>query len=148
MNSYNLYLQDYLRGYREKVNAGERRRNKSVWLYCLVSMNSRNQTSASILRLERLFWREEDKAYLRKVMNYRKMLVTQKVGDSFGALYDTTRYGALSKKKMRIPFNKEMRDTDLYGGFSSEKTVYAVLIESKKKDALGEYRNARICQVG
>ena len=33
---------------------------------------------------------------------------------------------------MRIPFNKEMRDTDLYGGFSSEKTVYAVLIESKK----------------
>ena len=147
MNSYNLYLQDYLRGYREKVNAGERRRNKAFG-FIVGSMNSRNPDKRINPKTGEIVWREEDKAYLRKVMNYRKMLVTQKVGDSFGALYDTTRYGALSKKKMRIPFNKEMRDTDLYGGFSSEKTVYAVLIESKKKDALGEYRNARICQVG
>ncbi len=100
------------------------------------SMNSRNPDKRINPKTGEIVWREEDKAYLRKVMNYRKMLVTQKVGDSFGALYDTTRYGALSKKKMRIPFNKEMRDTDLYGGFSSEKTVYAVLIESKKKTRL------------
>lgn len=135
VNSYNLYLQDYLRGYREKVNAGERRRNKAFG-FIVGSMNSRNPDKRINPKTGEIVWREEDKAYLRKVMNYRKMLVTQKVGDSFGALYDTTRYGALSKKKMRIPFNKEMRDTDLYGGFSSEKTVYAVLIESKKKTRL------------
>lgn len=42
----------------------------------------------------------------------------------------------LCQRKDAHSFNKEMRDTDLYGGFSSEKTVYAVLIESKKKTRL------------
>ena len=48
--------------------------------------------------LEKLFGLKEDKDYLRKVMNSRKMLVTQKVGDDFGALYDETRYAATDPK--------------------------------------------------
>lgn len=67
-------------------------------------------------------------------MNYRKMLVTQKVGDSFGALYNETRYGAAVKEGHDgIAFDKNKADTSLYGGFSSAKVVYSILVELKGK---------------
>ena len=136
VNSYNLYLQDYLRGYRKKVSAGERRRNKAFG-FIVGSMNSGNPDKRINPETGEIVWCEEDKAYLRKVMNYRKMLVTQKVGDSFGALYNETRYGTSAKEGVNgIPFDKHKQDTALYGGFSSAKTVYVVLIEAKKKTRL------------
>lgn len=79
-------------------------------------------------------WSNRAKDYLRRVMNYRKMLVTQKVGDSFGALYNETRYGAAVKEGHDgIAFDKNKADTSLYGGFSSAKVVYSILVELKGK---------------
>ena len=136
VNSYNLYLQDYLRGYREKMSAGERRRNKAFG-FIVGSMNSQDSDKRINPKTGEIAWDDEDKVYLRKVMNYRKMLITQKVGDSFGALYNETRYGTSAKEGVNgIPFDKHKQDTALYGGFSSAKTVYVVLIEAKKKTRL------------
>ena len=132
-NSYNRYLQDYLKGYREQLKAGDRKRGKAFG-FVVGSMASSDETKRVNPKTGEIVWSETDKEYLRRVMNYRKMLVTQKVGDSFGALYDGTRYGANHPKgKDGIPFEDKKKDTSLYGGFSSAKSVYSVLIESKKK---------------
>ena len=100
-------------------------------------MRSQDEQKRVNPRTGEVVWSEEDKDYLRKVMNYRKMLVTQKVGDDFGALYDETRYAATDPKGIKgIPFDGAKQDTSLYGGFSSAKPAYAVLIESKGKTRL------------
>lgn len=132
-NSYNRYLQDYLKGYREQLKADDRKRGKAFG-FVVGSMASSDENKRVNPKTGKIVWSEADKEYLRKVMNYRKMLVTQKVGDNFGALYDGTRYGANHPKaKKGIPFEDKKKDTSLYGGFSSAKVVYSVLIESKKK---------------
>lgn len=132
-NSYNRYLQDYLQGYREQLKADDRKQGKAFG-FVVGSMASSDENKRANPKTGEIVWSEVDKEYLRKVMNYRKMLVTQKVGDSFGALYDGTRYGANHPKgKDGIPFEDKKKDTSLYGGFSSAKSVYSALIESKKK---------------
>ena len=132
-NSYNRYLQDYLRGYRERLKADDRKRGKAFG-FVVGSMVSDDERKHVNPKTGEIVWSETDKEYLRKVMNYRKMLVTQKVGDSFGALYNETRYGAGVKEgRDGIAFDKSKSDTSLYGGFSSAKVVYSVLVEIKKK---------------
>lgn len=135
-NSYNQYLRDYLRGYREKLSAEDRKQGRAFG-FIVGSMRSQDEQKRVNPRTGEVVWSEEDKDYLRKVMNYRKMLVTQKVGDDFGALYDETRYAATDPKGIKgIPFDGAKQDTSLYGGFSSAKPAYAVLIESKGKTRL------------
>lgn len=135
-NSYNQYLRDYLRGYREKLSAEDRKQGRAFG-FIVGSMRSQDEQKRVNPHTGEVVWSEEDKDYLRKVMNYRKMLVTQKVGDDFGALYDETRYAASDPKGIKgIPFDGSKRDTSLYGGFSSAKPAYAVLIESKGKTRL------------
>lgn len=135
-NSYNQYLQDYLRGYREQLKAGDRRRGKAFG-FVVGSMASSDENKHVNPKTGEIMWSDSDKEYLRKVMNYRKMLVTQKVGDSFGALYDATRYGAMTAEgRNGISFDKMKADTSLYGGFSSGKVVYSVLIEAGRKTRL------------
>lgn len=132
-NAYNIYLQDYLRGYREKLKAGDRKHGKAFG-FIVGSMASADENKRINPKTGEIAWSEADKDYLRRVMNYRKMLVTQKVGDSFGALYNETRYGAAVKEGHDgIAFDKNKADTSLYGGFSSAKVVYSILVELKGK---------------
>lgn len=132
-NAYNIYLQDYLRGYREKLKAGDRKHGKAFG-FIVGSMASADENKRINPKTGEIAWSESDKDYLRRVMNYRKMLVTQKVGDSFGALYNETRYGAAVKEGHDgIAFDKNKADTSLYGGFSSAKVVYSILVELKGK---------------
>ncbi len=81
-NAYNIYLQDYLRGYREKLKAGDRKHGKAFG-FIVGSMASADENKRINPKTGEIAWSEADKDYLRRVMNYRKMLVTQKVGDSF-----------------------------------------------------------------
>lgn len=70
-------------------------------------------------------------------MNYKKMLITQKVGDvKTCALYDETRYGHKESSAKSIKFDNLRRDTSLYGGFSGASTAYMMLVEYKKKNKL------------
>ena len=132
-NSYNRYLQDYLKGYREQLKADDRKRGKAFG-FVVGSMASNDESKHVNPKTGEIVWSDADKEYLRKVMNYRKMLVTQKVGDSFGALYNETRYGAGVKEgRDGLAFDKSKTNTSLYGGFSSAKVVYSVLVEVKKK---------------
>ena len=135
-NSYNRYLQDYLRGYREKLKAKDRKRGRAFG-FVVGSMSSPDDTKRVNPKTGEIVWSEADKEYLRKVMNYRKMLITQKVGDEFGPLYRETRYGASVKEgRDGIPFDKKRVSTALYGGFSSAKVMHSILIELKKKTRL------------
>ena len=52
-NAYNIYLQDYLRGYREKLKAGDRKHGKASVLLSALWLR-RMKISVSILRLVRL----------------------------------------------------------------------------------------------
>ena len=132
-NSYNRYLQDYLKGYRDQLKAGDRKHGRAFG-FVVGSMASSDENKRVNPKTGEIVWTEHDKEYLRRVMNYRKMLVTQKVGDNFGPLYNETRYGAGVKEgRDGIAFGKNKADTSLYGGFSSAKVVYSVLIELKKK---------------
>ena len=95
-----------------------------AWFYHYLWMASADENKRINPNTGEIAWSEADKDYLRRVMNYRKMLVTQKVGDSFGALYNETRYGAAVKEGHDgIAFDKNKADTSLYGGFSSAKVV-------------------------
>ena len=135
-NAYNIYLQDYLRGYRKRLKAGDRKHGKAFG-FIVGSMASADENKRINPKTGEIAWSEADKDYLRKVMNYRKMLITQKVGDNFGALYDATRHGAGTPKgKNGIPLDGKKMDTLLYGGFSGASVAYAVLIESKGKTRL------------
>lgn len=133
LNSYNRYLQDYLRSYRERL-AQEGMKRGNPFGFIVGSMCSQNEDMHVDPKTGAIVWSENDADYLRKVMNYRKIIVTQKVGDEYGPLYDETRYGKGDAKGAKgIPFDKHKKNAELYGGFSSEKNAYSVLIEAKKK---------------
>lgn len=134
-NSYNLYQADYLRKLRNEA-VGKSNERLNPFGFVVGSMRSRNETLRVNPISGEIVWSEEDKKYLMKVANYRKMLVTKKVGDIEGALTDETRYGAQTAKGSRgVPFKKGMK-TQLYGGFSGVKNVYTVLVSTESKNKL------------
>lgn len=127
-NSYNLYLQKYLKEKREDLNKGEGTNNPFGFI--VGSMRSSREDLRVNPLTGEIVWSEEDKNYIRKVMNFSKILISHKVGDDFGALYDETRYG--HEKKSLIAFRKQQKDTALYGGFSGRTVAFIAMVQTKK----------------
>lgn len=135
-NAYNMYLAEYLQEFRDAKARGERKRS-TAFGFVVGSMSSKDDEKRTDHRTGEIVWSESNAEYLRKVMNYKKMLITQKVGDvKTCALYDETRYGHKESSAKSIKFDNLRRDTSLYGGFSGASTAYMMLVEYKKKNKL------------
>lgn len=135
-NAYNMYLAEYLQEFRDAKARGERKRS-TAFGFVVGSMSSKDDEKRTDHRTGEIVWSEANAEYLRKVMNYKKMLITQKVGDvKTHALYDETRYGHKESSAKSIKFDDLHRDTSLYGGFSGASTAYMMLVEYKKKNKL------------
>ncbi len=140
-NSYNIFLNDYLRAKRQEAlqKAEESGKTRPVRAFGFVvgAMRSENDELRTNPSTGEIVWDESDADYLRKVMNFKKMLVTQRVGGvKMGALYDEIRYGHDGKAKKLIAFDKLRKKVDLYGGFTSAKTASMMLIEYNGKTRL------------
>ena len=70
---------------------------------------------------------------LKKVYNYKFMLISQEVYTNSGAMFDQTIYSAKSKKTLIQ--KKSEKDVGIYGGYSGNKDTYLSIIrlEDKKK---------------
>lgn len=134
---YNRYTKQALA--QARANAKDKHQQRIRPLGFVVgSMASSNKQFQVNQATGELVWTMADEAYLRKVMDYKKILVTKMVYDQTGELYKQTRiprdgkeYG---KRKIygKVAFDKR-KDLALYGGFDSLQTAYTALVFSKKK---------------
>lgn len=140
-NTYNVYLADYLAGVRaakaaENSKPFTQRRHINAFGFVVGSMMSQDMANQANHRTGEIVWSENDADYLRNVMNYKKMLITKRVGDvKSHALYNESRYGS-DDVKASIPFDKKRKDVNLYGGFSGASTSGMMLVYHKKKARL------------
>lgn len=75
--------------------------------------------------------RDELVAKLKRVYDFKYMLVSQDVFTRSGALYDQTIYAANSGKKL-IPLKKN-KPTAIYGGYSGSKAAYMAIVSLNGK---------------
>ncbi|WP_208422517.1 type II CRISPR RNA-guided endonuclease Cas9 [Latilactobacillus fragifolii] len=77
-------------------------------------------------------------AYLNKIYQFKKILVTREVHENAGALFNQTLYAAKEDKasgqgsKQLIPAKKD-RPTALYGGYSGKTVAYMCIVRIKNK---------------
>ena len=146
VNAYNIYLQEYLRKARHKAveerddvesnHLAHKSRRINPFGFVVASMASEDESRRTNRDTGEIVWSEEDANYLRRVMNYKKMLVTRKHNDNVDrALYKDTRCKSGNSKKY-IPLDSLKRRTDLYGGFSEPSTSYTMLVERDNKAKL------------
>lgn len=88
---------------------------------------------------EAVIWdKESGLAYLNKIYQFKKILVTREVHENSGALFNQTLYAAKDDKasgqggKQLIPA-KQDRPTALYGGYSGKTSAYLCLVKIKNK---------------
>lgn len=127
-NIYNRYTKDIIQRARAKAGQDKKVRPFTFIVGSMANPDTKfqtNQTTGEIV------WTPEDVAYLRKVIDYKKMLVTKMTLDQTGTLYNETRYGS-GDKHVAVALSKD-KAADLYGGFGSLKPAYAALVYSKKK---------------
>ncbi|KRM22352.1 type II CRISPR RNA-guided endonuclease Cas9 [Latilactobacillus graminis] len=86
-----------------------------------------------------IFWHKESGlAYLNKIYQFKKILVTREVHENSGALFNQTLYAAKDDKasgqggKQLIPA-KQARPTALYGGYSGKTVAYMCIVRIKNK---------------
>lgn len=72
----------------------------------------------------------EMKEYIRKIYNYKYMLVSKEVTTKNGAFYDQTKYNA--KTVNLIPIKKD-KPTNIYGGYKGKVSSYMMLVKIQKK---------------
>lgn len=80
-------------------------------------------------------WTTDNLAYLRKVMQYKNMLVTRKQKGPEGALYKETLIAADPKKRL-VGANKKRKDPTIYGGYTKESSAYMTLVRVNGKNQL------------
>ncbi|MCW8779513.1 type II CRISPR RNA-guided endonuclease Cas9 [Latilactobacillus curvatus] len=88
---------------------------------------------------EAVIWdKESGLAYLNKIYQFKKILVTREVHENSGALFNQTLYAAKDDKasgqggKQLIPA-KQDRPTALYGGYSGKTVAYMCIVRIKNK---------------
>ncbi|WP_394953614.1 type II CRISPR RNA-guided endonuclease Cas9 [Scardovia wiggsiae] len=146
VNAYNIYLQEYLREARRKAAEEEdnvesshlahKSHRMNPFGFVVASMASEDESRRTNRDTGEIVWSEEDANYLRRVMNYKKMLVTRKHNDNVDrALYKDTRCKSGDSKKY-IPLDSLKTKTNLYGGFSEPSTSYTMLVERDNKAKL------------
>lgn len=88
---------------------------------------------------EAVIWdKESGLAYLNKIYQFKKILVTREVHENSGALFNQTLYAAKDDKasgqggKQLIPA-KQNRPTALYGGYSGKTVAYMCIVRIKNK---------------
>lgn len=132
-NVYNRYTNNLIQSAREYAEKRELNRiNPLGFVVRSMKDESIDEKTGEVI------WDESYHSYLQKVTQFRKMLVSKRVEDITGALFDESRYGA-SAAEGSIPFNKLQSDTALYGGFSGQSPSFASLIETK-----GKYRLVKV----
>lgn len=129
-NVYNRYIKDTLTKARTYAEYHGNNRIKTYG-FVVGAMASEDAKLHTNQETGEITWNEADVAYLRKVMDFKKIMVTKLVHDQKGSLYNETRYSRESGKG-KEPFSKD-KSLELYGGFSSAGKAYSVLAFSKKK---------------
>ena len=81
---------------------------------------------------------------LEKVYKYKYMLVSKEVYSYSGKLFNDTVY--THKKNKLIPLKKD-KPTSIYGGYSSEKSAYMVIIKILKKNKSNIYKVVGIPEI-
>lgn len=132
VNAFNTYLQTYIAKYRKSLDGNS---NSQPFGFVVGSMRSSREEMRTNPLSGEIVWSEKDADYLRKVMNFKKMLITYKSGDDIGALYKETRLPHTSAK-VSVPLRKEQQNTALYGGFTGQQNACAVLLADKKGKAI------------
>lgn len=81
---------------------------------------------------QKVIWDKQDEInYVEHLMSLKHLLVTHEVYDNRGALFDQTVYKATAAKKLIR--RKENLPTEIYGGFSGEKTGYLAIVRVHHK---------------
>lgn len=130
MNSYNQYLTDYLRSIRHEA-AGKKAERLNPYGFIVGSMRSSNLQNVTNPRTGEIVWSDADHDYLAHVMNFKKIRISYKVGDSYGALFDMNPLPASKIKGVGQPLKKFKNDTSLYGGYSGSQSAYSALVLEK-----------------
>jgi CRISPR-associated endonuclease Csn1 len=133
-NEYNVYVKQWI----DKARANTDYERVNPFGFVVGAMKSATMGGQSIKVTNKetgeIVWTQDDFDYLLKVLDYKKMLVTRRVKDQTGQLYNESRYGAklMAGKKTGLVFDKN-KSIELYGGFDSAKPAYAALIKEGKK---------------
>ncbi|RRK10921.1 type II CRISPR RNA-guided endonuclease Cas9 [Lactiplantibacillus garii] len=84
---------------------------------------------------EVLWDKDRDLAMFAKIYNFKRILVNREVYGSNAAMFNQTLYKASdNNSKTLIPKKKGM-NTDIYGGYSSEKSAYLAIVKVPKKQS-------------
>ncbi|TCD54450.1 type II CRISPR RNA-guided endonuclease Cas9 [Alloscardovia theropitheci] len=130
---YNAFFEQYFADiraretekYRENIS---RNRRIKIFGFVVGSMCSVNAKYRMNPITGRIVWAQSDANYLRKVMNYKKILITQRVGADKHSLYKVERISHKKSQKGMIPLDKARINTKLYGGFKTPTTASMLLI--------------------
>lgn len=150
--SFMTYLDKYEQEYRSKLTEHHKthaQHPQHAFGFVVGSMRSSHESLRVDPDTGEIIWTDADAAYLRRVMNYKTMLITYKSGDNIQSLYKETRHPAKDNTKL-IQFDKRHTNTSLYGGFSEEHTACVVLVEDKNVKLLNiimsEYASYIACK--
>lgn len=116
-NEFDYYTQHWLK------NQGENRR-RHPYSFVVGTMSKGNED-----------WTPDNLNYLRKVMQYKTMLMTRKPVGPEGALYKETLIAADPKKRL-VGASKERQDPTIYGGYTKESSAYMSLVRAGGKNQL------------
>ncbi|WP_294977335.1 type II CRISPR RNA-guided endonuclease Cas9, partial [uncultured Leuconostoc sp.] len=129
-NAYNLYTKDWL----VAARAGSKNDSQRVNPFGFIVGSMRSKTVRQQVNTEtgEIVWGDENAAYLRQVLGYKKILVTRRLNGSSGRLYAETLFGPNPKAKLIA--QKANRSVALYGGFTKAESAFMALVEFNKKE--------------
>ncbi|MGO3410808.1 MAG: type II CRISPR RNA-guided endonuclease Cas9, partial [Leuconostoc falkenbergense] len=129
-NEYNRYTKKWIETARKNTNYG--RVNPFGFVVGSMQTATRGKLdyeTGELKVVKNNYWSKDDLDYLLKVVSYKKILVTTKLQDNKGAMYDANLISAKGsgKKKAQLQISKS-KNIDLYGGFNKLQNEYSVLI--------------------